>query len=75
MAHSHKGLYSWYNETLKKAFYWEEKELLDNQRYTLAHKCINIESDRTISKKQMLKGPSKSLVKRIHSLKPTENEK
>lgn len=66
MAHTHAGLYSWYNKTLNKAFYFEDKELLENQRYNLNQDCVNIESDRVLSKKQRSKGPSKALQSRVH---------
>lgn len=64
MAHTHKAKYSWYNKTTKKAYYWEDKELLNSQRRN-NEDCVNVESDILISKKQMDKGPSQALRDRV----------
>jgi len=58
--------YCWYNLTLNKPFYYEDKELLNYQRNEKDHKCVNVESYVRISKKQMRK-PNKALDKRLHN--------
>lgn len=65
MARTHKGLYSWYNYTTEKAYYWKDKCILQEQR-NQCEICINVEADYTITEKQMSKGPSKALINRVN---------
>lgn len=64
--HTHKAKYSWYNINERKAYYWEDKELLQYQRNSLQQECINVENDAIISKKQMRKGIPEALRKRVN---------
>lgn len=57
--------YSWYNKTENKIYLWEDKELLNYQRMN-NNVCVNVERD-NLSKKQMLKGPSKAMLKRLNT--------
>lgn len=70
MAYTHKGLYSWYNYTMEKAYYWKDKHILEHQR-NQCEICINIEVDYIIKHKQIIKGPSKALINRVNMKKDT----
>ena len=62
--HYQTAKYSWYNKTLKEAFFWESKDLLNYQRMN-GDECVNVEADRLSSKKEMSKGISKALQNRV----------
>ena len=62
--HYQTAKYSWYNKTLKEAFFWESKDLLNYQRMN-GYECVNVEADRLSSKKEMSKGISKALQNRV----------
>ena len=39
--------YSWYNKTLKEAFFWESKDLLNYQRMN-GDECVNVEAGKLV---------------------------
>lgn len=57
--------YSWYNIAQNKPFYWEDKEILNQQRDN-GDECINVEMDMFLTKRKIAKGIPKAIIQRVN---------